>query len=383
MKNKKNTKTHNKLRERIKELNCLYGLSKLVERSSISLEEIFQGMVSLIPPAWQYSDVTCARIIFENKEFKTRNFKVSKWRQSSDIAVKGKTFGVLEVCYLKKFPESDEGPFMKEERALLEALSGRLGRIAAQMQAEDEVKYLAKFPAENPNPTIRISKDGVLLYANKASQPFFKEYGFKIGKRVSKEWFKIVSVILSSAENNEVEMICCNRTFLWFGALIADADYINFYGIDITNRKEAEEKIFRHEESLEQKNIVLKELLEQIELEKQKIKDDVAATVEELLLPALNKLRMKGASKKHVQVIKKNLKEMTSSFGRKISEKKLKLTPREIEICNMIKEGLSTKDIAGMQNISIKTIEKHRVHIRSKLGLANKKYNLTTYLQNI
>ena len=58
------------LRERIKELNCLYGLSKLVEKPNISLEKIFQGMVRLFPPSWQYPDITCARILFQDKEFK-------------------------------------------------------------------------------------------------------------------------------------------------------------------------------------------------------------------------------------------------------------------------------------------------------------------------
>ena len=154
-------------------------------------------------------------------------------------------------------------------------------------------------------------------------------------------------------------------------------------GRDITRSKQSDDAFVKQKESVEQKNVALKEILEQIELEKQKIKDDIAANVEEVLLPALNKLKMKGAANKHVQVIRNNLKEMTSSFGKKISEKHLKLTPREIEICNLIKEGLSTKDIANMQNLSVQTIEKHRTHIRRKLGLINKDFNLTTYLQSI
>jgi len=250
-------------------------------------------------------------------------------------------------------------------------------------KAEEKIKSLVKFPAENPNPIIRIARDGVLLFANKASQSILKERGFKIGKPVSKEWMELISAALSSSENREVEMTCCNEVFLWSIALIADADYINFYGMNITKRKEAEEAVFKQKASLEQKNIALKEILEQIEIEKQKIKDDVAATAEELLLPALDKLRMKGASRKQVKVLKGNLQDMTSSFGKKISSRKLKLTPKEIQLCNMIKEGLSTKDIANIQNISIQTIEKHRAHIRKKVGITNKGHNLTAYLQGI
>ena len=59
------------LRERIKELNCLYGLSRLVEQPGISLEEILQGMVELIPPGWHYPGITCARIVLDKNEYKT------------------------------------------------------------------------------------------------------------------------------------------------------------------------------------------------------------------------------------------------------------------------------------------------------------------------
>ena len=79
---------HN-LAERAKELNCLYGLSKLIEKPGISLEEIFKGAINLIPPSWQYPDITCARIVFEDREFKTDNFKITKWVQSADIKVHG------------------------------------------------------------------------------------------------------------------------------------------------------------------------------------------------------------------------------------------------------------------------------------------------------
>ena len=59
------------LGERIKELNCLYSISKLRERTDFSLEDILQAIVDLIPPAWQYPEITCARIIFNGYEFKT------------------------------------------------------------------------------------------------------------------------------------------------------------------------------------------------------------------------------------------------------------------------------------------------------------------------
>jgi len=130
------------LNERIKELSSLYGLSRLLEKSDVSLEKIFQRIANLIPPAWQYPDITCARIFFEGREFKTDNFKRSKWKQSNDIKVHENKAGSIEVYYLKQKPEIDEGPFSKEERELLHAIAERLGRIIERKQAEQKIRKL-------------------------------------------------------------------------------------------------------------------------------------------------------------------------------------------------------------------------------------------------
>ena len=78
-----------------------------------------------------------------------------------------------------------------------------------------------------------------------------------------------------------------------------------------------------------------------------------------------------------------HLEELTSSFGRKITEKSVRLTPREIEICNMVKGGLTSKEISNLLNISRQTVEKHRKNIRHKLGISNKDINLTSFLQKL
>ncbi|MBC2710175.1 MAG: PAS domain S-box protein, partial [Desulfosarcina sp.] len=87
------------LNKRVKELNCLYGISQLVEKRGISLEEIIHGTVDLIPTAWQYPEITCARIIMEDQEFKTKNFRKTDWRQAFDIIVHGELSGTVEVYY--------------------------------------------------------------------------------------------------------------------------------------------------------------------------------------------------------------------------------------------------------------------------------------------
>jgi PAS domain S-box-containing protein len=152
---------------------------------------------------------------------------------------------------------------------------------------------------------------------------------------------------------------------------------------DITERKKAEEMRQEQKKALEQKNIALSEVLGQIELEKKQIKDNIISNAENLLLPIIQKLRLKGESRKYIQLLLKNLQELTSSFGTRLTEKETKLTSREIEICNMVKNGLTSKEIASLLNISFLTIEKHRINIRRKLGIINKDTNLTSFLKTL
>jgi PAS domain S-box-containing protein len=128
------------LRERIKELNCLYGISKLVETSGISLDQILQGTADLLPPAWRYPETACARIVLEDQEFKTENFRETPWRQVCDIKLRGERIGSVEACYLEERPESDEGPFSKEERSLINAVAERLGRTVQRKRTEEALR---------------------------------------------------------------------------------------------------------------------------------------------------------------------------------------------------------------------------------------------------
>lgn len=129
-------RTH-ELGERVKELNCLFGISKVIERQDLSWGEPFQGIVNLIPHAWQYPEITCARSILEGEEFKTENFRETIWRQASIVTLHGESIGTVEVFYLKERPEADEGPFLREERSLIDAIAERLGRTLERKRAEE------------------------------------------------------------------------------------------------------------------------------------------------------------------------------------------------------------------------------------------------------
>ncbi len=135
-------RTHD-LGKRVKELNCLYAISNLVEKQGISLGEIIWGIVELIPPAWQYPEITCARIILKGQEFRTENFRETIWKQTNNLIVRNDRIGTIEVCHLEERPESDEGPFLKEERILLNVIAERLGKIIERKWAEEQLQRYA------------------------------------------------------------------------------------------------------------------------------------------------------------------------------------------------------------------------------------------------
>ncbi len=152
---------------------------------------------------------------------------------------------------------------------------------------------------------------------------------------------------------------------------------------EIEKRKKAEKKLQEQKKALKQKNIALNEILGQIEIEKKQMKDNVITNAENLLLPIIQKLKLTGESQKYTQLLKKNIQELTSSFGTKLTEKEVKLTSREIEICDMIKNGLTNKEIVRLLNISQGTAERHRANIRKKLGIINKDINLSSFLKTL
>ena len=132
-------KTHD-LGERVKELHCLYSISRLMGMPNISRDEIIQRVLELIPPAWHYPDITCVRITLEGDTFRSVNFRETQWRQASDILVHGDCLGRVEVYYRREKPTLDEGPFLKEERHLLETIAKALGIIIERKQAEQKLR---------------------------------------------------------------------------------------------------------------------------------------------------------------------------------------------------------------------------------------------------
>jgi PAS domain S-box-containing protein len=258
-------RTHD-LGERIKELNCLFGLSKLVEEPDIDLEGILQGLVDILPPGWQYPEETCARIVFRNREFRTYNFRRTEWRQAAPVAVYGKPAGVIEVYYLEAKPELYEGPFLAEERRLLDALAEQLGRIAERIEAEQGLRRERDF-AESlietaPAIVLVLDPDGRIVRIN----PYMEEIsGYRLADVQGKDWFdtflpkrsrqrmrssflkslgkrqrqgSVSPVIMKDGRQREIE---------WYDKTLEDAEGnalgLLAIGQDITDRRKLEKEI--------------------------------------------------------------------------------------------------------------------------------------------
>lgn len=133
-------KTTIDLHERVKELSCLYGISKLVEEDDLTLDETIQRTVDLIPPSWQYPEITCAQIKLNNQSYRTKQFIKTDWVQSQEIRVNKENIGVIEIFLLENKPEKGEGPFLIEERSLLNAIAERLGHIIEHKRADEALR---------------------------------------------------------------------------------------------------------------------------------------------------------------------------------------------------------------------------------------------------
>ncbi len=126
------------LRERVKELTCLYRLAQLAEGPDTSLGELLQGVAELLPPAWQYPEVTAGAVILDGATHATPGLESATSRQCADIVVAGRRRGRVEVAYTAPQPDLDEGPFLKEERSLIDAIAREVALVIERRETAHE-----------------------------------------------------------------------------------------------------------------------------------------------------------------------------------------------------------------------------------------------------
>ena len=126
-------------------------------------------------------------------------------------------------------------------------------------------------------------------------------------------------------------------------------------------------------------------MLAQIETEKLEIKRQVTANVERLLLPIVERMKRRGGQtdRRQLELLEGNVRELTSEFGLRLGNGSAALSAREMEICAMIRGGLSSKEMAESLKVSVRTVDVFRNRIRKKLGISNRGVNLFAHLQTL
>ncbi len=229
-----NRKLRESLKDKIKELNCLFDLSKIVEEKNITLEEIMKKLVGLLPPAFQYPEITCARIYFKGKDYTTNNFSESDWKLISDIKLQDSKVGFAEVCYREEKPQLDEGPFLKDERNLINAITERLGKIIERKKSETELaeqkEWLQVTLASIGDAVIATDINSNIIFMNSVAEELT---GWKIKEAKSVniiDIFKIYNEKTGKSADNPVERVIRE------GAVIGLANHTVLISKDGTKR---------------------------------------------------------------------------------------------------------------------------------------------------
>ena len=124
------------LLERIKELTCLNEIAEIATDPEMPTEEVLHRVVAILPPAWQYHDLASARLTFDGQIYETPGFVENGQQQSAKILVNGKQRGTVEVAYRENKPDLDEGPFLEEERNLINNVASQIGLIVERRETE-------------------------------------------------------------------------------------------------------------------------------------------------------------------------------------------------------------------------------------------------------
>ncbi|MFO7632298.1 MAG: PAS domain S-box protein, partial [Caldilinea sp.] len=174
------------LAERTKELSALYRESYLADQQRSSPDDYFIELVALLPLAWQHTDDACARILVSGRAYASPNFRETAWQQSSTIVVQGKETGMITVGYLSTHAAADEGPFLSEERSLINEIAKRVGRFIERRQTETAHRFLAAIVESSDNAIVSVTLDGVIQTWNTAAERIYGYTGREvIGKSIS------------------------------------------------------------------------------------------------------------------------------------------------------------------------------------------------------
>lgn len=179
---------------------------------------------------------------------------------------------------------------------------------------------------------------------------------------------------------------CKDGTYKWIDwkvLALVEEDRFFAVGRDITSRKQTEKDLMRQKMNLEETNLALKIILRESEVTKKEIEDNILTNIKKLLLPYLVELEsreLREDQKFLLDIIKTNINEIGASFSKTLNRTYRELTPREIQVADLVKQGRTNKEIAKLLNISPNSVDFHRRNLRVKLNIKGKKINLRSQL---
>lgn len=289
-------------------------------------------------------------------------------------------------------------------------------RVEAELK-EAEEKYRGIFE-HSPLGILHIDKEGIITASNEKLAGILgssveKIVGFDLLQSAKDEKVRAATLLVLSGktahyEGHYLSVTGVEQAYLsgvFSPVSSSDGSIVAAIGIieDITKRKDAEEALQKAHNDLEwrvadrtaqldlkterlvETNVALKILLEKREEDKKELEKEVIFNVEKFIYPYLGKLKLRcneDCQKDFLKIIQSNLDEITSSFAHNHKNYLSSLTPAQLQIANLIKQGQTTKEIASLLNLSPSTISCHRQEIRKRLSLTNKKTNLQAVLKN-
>jgi hypothetical protein len=189
-----------RLNERAKELKCIYNVEELLKKEDYSLETIFNRLLEIIPPAWQYATVCEVRIIYENKVYMTSDFRETEWFQKSDIVIDNNIVGEIQVYYTQFIKLVNNCQFLAEEQKLLNTIAERLSNYIFYQKLQQTLEYFKSSEKD------MIPKDSNALLSLKYDEHW--KWRLKIAQKIVYKLdytrFGIANIYLIGSTKNEL-----------------------------------------------------------------------------------------------------------------------------------------------------------------------------------
>lgn len=161
------------LRKRVKELAALHALGEVLQSASSPTPKLLASVAALLPAAWQYPEITAARLVVGELGVTTRNFVRTRWIQRARFVLGDGTPGVVEVAYLQPRPDEDEGPFLAEERSLIDSVAETLRIFLDHRRAEAERSFMASIVESSEDAIFVRTLEGVIITWNAGAERMF------------------------------------------------------------------------------------------------------------------------------------------------------------------------------------------------------------------